>query len=99
MARAIAAMGFDGIEGPVRPGGHVVPERVEEDLPKMIEALKSEGLDLTLMTSAINEVSEKQMTEKVLRTAAELGVKRFRMGYYRYDLARPIAPQLDEFRP
>ncbi len=99
MAKAIAAMGFDGIEGPVRPGGHVVPERVEEDLPKMVEALKAEGLDLTLMTSAISEVSDEQFTEKVLRTAAGLGVKRFRMGYYKYDLAKPIAPQLDEFRP
>ncbi len=99
MAKVIAAMGFDGIEGPVRPGGHVLPERVEEDLPKMINALKAEKLELTLMTSAINEVSEEQMTEKVLRTAADLGVKRFRMGYYKYDLSKPIAPQLDEFRP
>lgn len=99
MAAAIAAMGFDGIEGPVRPGGHVLPERVEEDLPAMVGALKAQGLELTLMTSAINEVSGEQYTEKVLRTAAGLGVKRFRMGYYKYDLAKPIAPQIDEFRP
>lgn len=99
MAKEIAAMGFDGIEGPVRPKGHVLPERVEEDLPKMVEALANEGLELTLMTSAINEVSEEQHTETVLRTAANLGVKRFRMGYYKYDLSKPIAPQLEEFRP
>jgi sugar phosphate isomerase/epimerase len=35
----------------------------------------------------------------VLRVAADLGVKRFRMGYYKYDLSKPIAPQMDEFRP
>lgn len=99
MAETIAAMGFDGIEGPVRPKGHVLPERVEEDLPKMVDALKGSGLNLTLMTSAITEVSEEQYTEKVLRTAAALGVKRFRMGYFKYDLKRPIRPQLDEFRP
>jgi len=98
-ARSIAALGFDGIEGAVRPGGHVVPERVEEDLPKLIGALKAEGLVLSVMTSAINEVSAEQQTEKVLRTAASLGVKRFRMGYYKYDLKRPVRPQLDEFRP
>ncbi len=51
------------------------------------------------MTSAINEVSAEQMTEKVLRTAAAAGVKRYRMGYYKYDLGKPIRPQLDEFRP
>ncbi|MEM6914995.1 MAG: sugar phosphate isomerase/epimerase [Verrucomicrobiota bacterium] len=98
MAKEIAAMGFDGIEGPVRPKGHVLPENVEEDLPKMVHALEAEGLKLTLLTSGINEVSEEQYTEKVLRTAAGLGVKRFRMGYYKYDLDKPIAPQLDEFR-
>ncbi len=99
MARTIAALGFDGIEGPVRPKGHVLPERVEEDLPKMVDALKEAGLNLTLMTSAINEVSEEQFTEKVLKTAASLGVKRFRMGYFKYDLSKPIRAQLDEFRP
>ncbi|MDC0263226.1 sugar phosphate isomerase/epimerase, partial [Verrucomicrobiales bacterium] len=98
MSDEIAKLGFDGIEGPVRPGGHVLPERVEDDLPKMVEALKANDLNLTLMTSGINEVSEEQRTEAVLRTAADLGVKRFRMAYYRYDLKKPIAPQLDEFR-
>lgn len=98
MARTIAAMGFDGIEGAVRPKGHVVPERVDEDLPRLAEALRAEGLSFTVMTSAINEVSAGQMTEKILRAAASAGVKRYRMGYYKYDLGKPIRPQLDEFR-
>jgi len=98
-AKTIAAMGFDGIEAPVRPGGHVLPERVTEDLPKLVEALKAEGLDLSIMTAGINEVSAGQHTEAVLRTAASLGVKRFRMGYYKYDLGKPILAQLDEIRP
>jgi sugar phosphate isomerase/epimerase len=92
-------MGFDGIEGAVRPKGHVVPERVDEDLPRLAEALRAEGLSFTVMTTAINEVSTEQMTEKILRAAAAAGVKRYRMGYYRYDLTKPIRPQLDEFRP
>ena len=33
------------------------------------------------------------------RVAAKLGVKRYRMGYYKYDLKRPVVKQLDEFRP
>lgn len=99
MAKTIAAMGFDGIEGAVRPKGHVLPERVEEDLPQLAGALKAEGLSFTVMTTAINEVSDEQMTEKILRAAAAAGVKRYRMGYYKYDLAKPIRAQLDEFRP
>lgn len=99
MAETIAAMGFDGIEAPVRPGGHVVPEKVEDDLPAMVDALKANGLALTVLTSGINAVDEEQRTEVVLKTAADLGVKRFRMAYYKYDLDKPIAPQVDEFRP
>lgn len=98
MAEVISGLGFDGIEAPVRPGGHVVPEKVEDDLPKMAEALAANDLELTVLTSGINEVSEEQRTEAVLRTAAGLGVKRFRMAYYKYDLDKPIAPQVDEFR-
>ncbi len=99
IAAKLAAMGFQGIEAPVRPKGQVEPERVEEDLPKLAEALKKEGLVITVMTSGINEVSKEQHTEKVLRTAAALGIKRFRMNYFKYDLKRPILPQLDEIRP
>lgn len=51
------------------------------------------------MTSGINEVSEEQRTEAVLRTAAKLGIKRYRMLYYKYDLTKPIWPQLDELKP
>lgn len=98
-AKVIADLGFQGIEAPVRPGGHVEPERVEEDLPKLVDALKKEGLEITIMASGINAVTPDQHTEKVLRTAAGLGVKRFRMSYYRYDLKQPIFAQLDEFRP
>lgn len=99
LAEVIAEIGFDGIEAPIRPQGHIEPEQVESELPKMIEALAKRGLKMTVMTSGINEVSDEQRTETVLKTAAGLGIKRFRMSYYQYDLSRPIRPQLDEFRP
>lgn len=99
IAAKLAAMGFQGIEAPVRPKGQVEPGSVEEDLPKLVEALKKEGLVITVLTSGINEVSDEQHTEKVLRTAAALGIKRFRMSYFNYDLKKPILPQLDEIRP
>lgn len=99
IADIAAECGLDGIEAPIRPGGHVEPARIEEDLPKLAEALKKRGLEITIMTSGINQVSKEQNTEAVLRTAAKLGVKRFRMLYFNYDLSRPILPQLDEWRP
>ncbi|MEM7699398.1 MAG: TIM barrel protein, partial [Verrucomicrobiota bacterium] len=61
-------------------------------------ALAEHDLSFTLLTSGINEVSKEQHTEKVLRAAAAIGVKRFRMAYYKYDLSKPIPAQLEEFR-
>ncbi len=99
IASLAAEMGMDGIEAPIRPKGHVEPEAIETELPKFVEALKKQGLELTIMTSGINEVSAEQHTEKVLRTAAALGVKRYRMNYFKYDLNKPIWPQLQEIKP
>ena len=97
-AEVFAKLGFDGIEATVRPGGHVLPERVEEDLPKFVEALKKRGLEITILTSGIS-AADQPHTEKVLRTASKLGIKRYRMDWWHYDLKQPIQSQLDALRP
>jgi sugar phosphate isomerase/epimerase len=99
IAGLAAEMGVDGVESPIRPKGHIEPEKVEDELPRFIEALKKQNLEMTILTSGINEVSQEQRTESVLRTAAKLGVKRFRMLYYKYDLDKPIWAQLQEVKP
>ena len=99
IADIAAQTGLDGIEAPVRKDGHVEPERVTEDLPKLVEALKKNQLELTILTSGINQISKEQNTEQVLRTAKALGVQRFRMLYFKYDLKKPIQAQLDEWKP
>ncbi len=82
MAAAAADIGFDGIELTVRKNGHVEPENVREDLPRAIEALKEAGLQSTMMVSGITELNPTSKT--VLETAANLGIKYYRLGYYRY---------------
>ncbi len=99
IAGVAAEAGVSGIEAPIRPGGHIEPGRIEDDLPKLIQALEKQNLGLTILTSSITEVSPAQRTEAILRTAAKLGVKRFRMGYYKYDLKRPIWDQLQAVKP
>ncbi len=94
----VAELGFDGIEATVRPGGHVLPERVEDDLPKLSTALKKRGLEITVMTTGIG-AADQPHAETVLRTAARLGIKRYRMNWWNYDLKQPIQPQLDALRP
>jgi sugar phosphate isomerase/epimerase len=99
IASLAVEMGVDGVESPIRPKGHIEPEKIEDELPRYIDALKKQHLEMTILTSGINEVSPEQRTEAVLRTAAKLGVKRFRMQYYKYDLQKPIWPQLQEIKP
>jgi len=99
VAEFMAEAGFEGIEAAVRPGGHVLPERVEDDLPKFVEALKKRGLEITILTSGINSTSKEQHAEKVLRTAAKLGIQRYRMLWWKYDLKKPIWPRVEAIRP
>ncbi|MEY3773048.1 MAG: hypothetical protein RL067_1062 [Verrucomicrobiota bacterium] len=99
VADVVAEIGVAGIEAPVRPGGHVEPARVEEDLPRLAEALKRRGLAIAMVTTGINEVSAATRTEAVLRTARALGIPRFRMNWYAYDGRRSPWTQLDEIRP
>lgn len=98
LADVIAELGFVGIEATVRNKGHVQPERVEEDLPKLVEALKKRNLEVTTMATDVLNPSE-PLSEKVLRTAKGSGIKSYRMGFYKYDLKKRILPQLDEIRP
>ena len=98
LAEVIAELGFDGIEATVRKNGHVVPERVEEDLPKLVEALQEQDLEITVMATDVVS-TDQPLTEKVLRTAASLGVQRYRMGYYTYDAQGSVTGQLDKIKP
>ena len=83
MAKVSAKIGFNGVDLTVRPKGHVLPERVEEDLPKAIKAIKEAGLDPLMMASGVNDPND-PIQRQVLTTAAKLGIKYYRMAYYRY---------------
>ena len=96
-AQAAVDIGWDGIELPLRAKGHVLPERVEEDLPKMAEALKAKGQEVLVLATDIKGADE-PLTEKVLRAAAKAGVKLYRLGSMRYKEGTPIPRQLDELR-
>lgn len=48
LGRALKALGFDGVDLTVRPGGHIDPMRVVEDLPPFVTALRNEGLTVMI---------------------------------------------------
>lgn len=98
LADRIAELGFDGLEAPIRAGGHVEPVNVADKLPELVEALSKRNLEVTVLTSDINDPND-PLTQKVIRTAATLGIKRYRMKYFKYDLARSVVEQIDEWKP
>ena len=98
LADRVAEIGFDGIEATVRSGGNVESHEVEDKLPLLSEALGKRGLEITIMTSDINDPDD-PITAKVLRTAATLGIERYRMKYLKYDLSRSVNDQISEWQP
>lgn len=96
-ADVVAEIGWDGIECPVRKGGQVLPERVEEDLPKMVEALRKRNLEVLTIATDIRNASD-PFTERVVRTASKLGIKIYRLAHLRYHKSKPIPEQVREIR-
>ena len=50
LAQTMAAIGYDGVEFAVRFNGHITPDQVEDQLPRVLDALREHGLELTIMT-------------------------------------------------
>ena len=96
-AQAAVDLGWDGIELPLRAKGHVLPEKVDEDLPKMVEALKAKNLEVLVVATDIKGMDDAHAV-KVLRALAKNGLRLYRHGGFKYKDGVPIAKQLDEFR-
>ena len=97
-AAAIAPLGVDGIEATLRKGGHIEPEKLEEELPVFTEALAEKGLKTIVMASSINSVDGDGLAEKQLRAAAKAGIRKYRLEHLKYDLSKPIKPQMANFK-
>jgi L-ribulose-5-phosphate 3-epimerase len=95
LADTVAEMGFDGIDLTVRPDGHVLPENVEKDLPKAVQAAKKSNIEISMMTTAILEANA--LSERVLKTASVQNVGHYRMGWYHFDMQTDIMKQVDTF--
>ena len=96
-AETMRDLGYEGVDLTVRPAGHVLPERVQEDLPKAAETIAKAGMKLTMITSDIVDPKTPH-AEAVLKTLASLHVRHYRWGGFKYDLKRSIPDQLTEFK-
>jgi L-ribulose-5-phosphate 3-epimerase len=97
MAEAAAEIGFDGVDLTVRPKGHVLPERVEGDLPKAVEEIRKAGLVTTMMTTAVQDAAS-PTDQKLLETAASVGIQFYRMNWFRYPENKSIPEAIMQFQ-
>ncbi len=97
MVKATGDIGFDGIDLTIRPNGHVHPEKVEDELPQVVEICGKNNIEITMLSTTIEDASS-PVTEKILRTASNLGIKYYRMNWYHYDNQINIERNLINFK-
>ncbi|MFD2588695.1 sugar phosphate isomerase/epimerase family protein [Croceitalea marina] len=96
MSEAAAEMGFNGLDLTVRPKGHVLPERVSEDLPKAVTAMENSGLEPKMMTTNVWDITQTEQ-KKVLETASNLGFTYYRTGWLKYPEDKAITESQSNF--
>jgi sugar phosphate isomerase/epimerase len=100
LAQAVKKLGFGGIDLTVRPGGHVLPERAAEDLPKAVAAIRAEGLSVPMITTGLTSAGD-QAAKPILSTAGKLSIPFFKPGYYKYsfaDVRGELQKAMNDFR-
>ncbi len=88
LAVEVKKAGFDGIDLTVRPGGHVLPERVTEDLPRAAAAIRAAGLELPMITTGLTS-AEDPAAGPTVAGAGRLQIPFFKTGYYKYKFVDP----------
>jgi sugar phosphate isomerase/epimerase len=94
LGKTAKELGFDGVDLTVRPKGHVLPERVAEDLPRAVDTLRKHGLSVPMITTEITSAAD-PVAIPTLRTAARLGIPFFKPGYWKYTTG-PVEARVKE---
>lgn len=84
LSSLLSEAGAEGIDLTVRPEGHVLPEKVEADLPKAVEAARHHGLSIDMIVTGIVS-TDQPYTESIIRSASSVGIKFYRLGWMNFD--------------
>jgi len=98
MADFVSAIGWDGIECPVREKGQIEPEQAVDKLPAIAEIFRKHRQDIFIVATDITSLRQKH-AEDVLRAISKTGIKRLRLGFFKYDPTRSPQQYLEELRP
>jgi L-ribulose-5-phosphate 3-epimerase len=85
LAAAAIDMGFDGIDLTVRPKGHVLPERVSEDLPRALDAIRAKGTTVAMITTEVTS-ADQPAARAIFAAAGKAGIGLIKVGYWKYAL-------------
>jgi len=97
MCECLNRAGIEGFDLTVRPGGKVTPEKVEDDLPRLVGEAKKYNLALDMMVTSILSPDD-QFTERILKTASSVGVTHYRLGWAAYDTGKGIMETLQDYK-
>ena len=99
LGTAVRQAGFDGVDLTVRPGGHVLPARVTEDLPRAVAAIRDAGSLVAMLTTGLTQPDD-PAARATFEAARAVDVPRLKAGYYRYafaDVRRELAEATTAF--
>jgi L-ribulose-5-phosphate 3-epimerase len=89
LAQSAKQAGFGGIDLTVRPEGHVLPERAATDLPKAVAAIRGEGLEVPMISTALVSAAD-PTAEPILATASKLSIPFVKPGYYHFKFVNVV---------
>jgi sugar phosphate isomerase/epimerase len=91
-------MGFDAIDLTVRKGGHVEPANVARDLPPLLDVIRKNGLEVSMVTTDVID-ADTPYTEDVLKAASALGIRHYRVGGFKWAPNQSLDAQIEGFKP
>jgi sugar phosphate isomerase/epimerase len=91
------AVGFEGVDLTVRPKGHVLPERVAQDLPKAVELIRKHGLSVPMLTTDLKSADD-PAARPTFEAMKKLGIPYYKPGYWRYPKDVPVTQAVADSR-
>lgn len=82
VARQYGALGY-GPDLTVRGGGVVPPERVADELPKAVDAFRSAGVPVPMISTNLNDLDD-PLARPTLDAMHKLGIRFYKLGYMHY---------------
>ncbi|QDU80386.1 Xylose isomerase-like TIM barrel [Polystyrenella longa] len=92
------SIGLDGLDLTVRKNGHINPDKqnVHQELKQAARAADDSGMKILFLTTDITEPNAR--AEEVLAAAEAIGIRKIKLGYYKYNGFGNLQQQMDQVK-